>query len=505
MPSRARPWADLGKPLFEDGKKNIGIDHGVACPEPPAAEAVPPRGRGMDLTRGSIPVVLLLFSAPIIGQMAIQPLFGILDRVFIAQLGPEAFSAVVNAANLQMFIIMMATGLATGVTSYVARLIGKGEYNEADNAAMHAIILMAILSISATVILLPLNRHYFRVLKMDESMIETAHDFIKIILVGNVTIMFSLIGANILRGEGNSVAPFVLAVISLSINLVLAPLLIFGPEDRIFGLHLGWLGMGVMGGALATVIGRGVGCVLLIFYLKRGKTNWTLSFCNYHWHPRHVIEILRVGVPMMGRNMSAWFATMIFLRVLNQYEGATAAYGMGAQLDMLAVLPMIGLMLGVVSMVGQNYGAGNLSRAKRSAWTGGFFAAVFSGAMGMVFICFPEFFIGLFNRTEDPVLYQVISGYGLEYIGIVGFTYVFVSQVFVLGGAFQGLGKGLPPLIITLARFIFVAIPLVTVLHHSIGPAGAWVAIASSHVVGGVFAVAWVWWEFKKREKEAED
>jgi putative MATE family efflux protein len=449
----------------------------------------------MDLTQGPIPRVLLLFSLPIVAQMSIQPLFAMVDRVFIGQIGPDAFAAVINASVIQMLVITFAAGLANGVTSYVARLVGRGELAEAGNAAWHSMILMIAVSAAFLAVFLPFDAALFRALGVQPELIPRAHDYIKVIMAGNVTIMFSLMGANVLRGEGNSGTPFWIALISLLINLVLAPPLIFAKGVLVFGLPIGWLGLDVFGAALATVIGRGAGCLLLLAYLGLGRSVWTLSLKNFHWDPRHLTEILRVGLPMVLVNLSAWISSLVFLKILNRTPAAVVAYGMGAQLDMLAVLPMIGLMLGVVSMVGQNQGAGHLGRARRTAWIGGAFAAVFSLAMGLLFMATPGFWVGLFDKSADPEIRRL----GFQYIHIVGLTYAMVAQVFVLGGAFQGLGKGLPPLIITAARFLLVAIPLVLILPRYIGPSGAWVATASSHVVGGVLSVLWLRFEFKRR------
>lgn len=456
----------------------------------------------MDLTQGPVARSLIVFSIPIIAQMSIQPLFALIDRIFIAQLGPEKFNAVVNAAVLQMLVIMLSAGLANGVTSYVARLVGRGELGEADNAAQHSLLLMLILSGLFIAVFYPLHADFFRLLNMDEAYQGPAHDYIKVIILGNLTIMFSLIGANILRGEGDSKTPFWLALISVLVTLVLAPPLIFARDQEVFGLSIGWLGWGVFGGALAIVIGRGVGCLLLIGHLLRGKSVWTFSFKNFRWRPRHIIEILRVGFPMLLVNLSAWLASLVFLRVLNENPAAVVAFGMGAQLDMLAILPMIGLMLGVVAMVGQNYGSGNLDRAERASWIGALYAAVFCAGMGAVFMLFPDFWIGLFNKEPEPELAGLINRLGRNYIFIVSLTYALVAQVFVLGGAFQGLGKGLPPLIITAIRFLLVAIPLVLLLPRWFGPTGAWLAIAVSHAVGGVISIVWMKIEFRGRRQE---
>jgi len=454
----------------------------------------------MDLTRGNIVKVMFIFSLPVILQYSVQPLFGFMDRLFIARIDAEAFAAVANAGLLQMITITLAAGLANGATSYVSRLVGAGELSEADNAANHAVILMLVLSVLIAGVFLPFDRGFFRLMKVEEHLIPEAHQYIRVILAGNVTIMFFLVGSSILRGEGNSRTPLVIAMISIGLNLVLDPLFIFGREDRVFGLPVGLLGLGVSGASLATVLSRGLACLLLIGYLLRGRSVWTFSLRHFRFNPRHFGEILRVGAPMLLVNFTAWMNNIVFFRLLNDDPEAVVAYGMGIQLNMLGVLPMIGMMIAVVGMVGQNYGAGLIDRARRSALAGGLLAAAFSGTMGVVFMMFPEFFVSLFNKGGDPDIQRM----GVKLIYIVGPTYALVAQVFVLGGAFQGLGKGMPPLFITLARFVAVSIPLVLILNPLMGATGAWVAMAASHAVGGIIAVVWIWMEFRRRRRKAE-
>lgn len=464
-----------------------------ACPSADPPPPPPKARKGMDLTEGAISKVLIVFSLPIVLQMSIQPVYGIIDSVFIARLGPDSFTAVTNAGTIQMLVILLAAGLANGVTSYVSRLVGAGKLEEADNAATHSMIMMIVFSFAIMAVFVPLGPSFMEFLGLERALVPEAEDYIDVILYGNISIMFFLIGSNILRGEGDANTPLVIALFSVGLNVVLDPILIFGPEDEVFGYRIGWFGLGVYGGALATVISRVLGCLLLVWYLKRGGHVWTFTLRNYSFTPKHFAEVLRVGFPMLLVNLSAWAASLVFLRVLNPYDGAVVAWGMGTKLDHLAILPAIGLMLGVVSMVGQNYGAGRIGRVKRTALVGGFYAAGFALVSALVYLVFPGFWVSLFNKTGDPVIREL----GVGFIHIVAITYIFVAQAFVLGGVFQGLGKGMQPLAITVTRFIVVAIPLALVLPPRIGPMGAWWAIAASHVVGGLMAVAWLLLELR--------
>ena len=450
-------------------------------------------GPRRDLTQGPIAATLFWFSLPIVLQMSIQPLYGMIDRIFIGHISKEALAAVTLAGVLQFLIIGLGAALGNGATSYIARLTGAGDEKEADNAAQHALLLM-LLCMGLILAMVPFDRWIFQTLGADEVMLPIALRYIRILLYGNVAILFTMVGANILRGEGNSRTPLTIAVVTVLFNLVLAPPLIFGRNEEVFwGLKLGYFGLDVFGAALASLIVRILGCLMLLAYVGQGQSVWTLSWKNFRWRPRHFFEILRISAPMLAVNFMSLTVIMVFMRVLTRFgAAAVAVYGVGAQLDTLAVLPMIGLMIGVIGMVGQNFGAGRLDRVKRTVWVAGLITAGFSGLFGLIFILAPNFWIGLFNHDPE------ILALGRNYLYIVSGTYVPVGIGFVIGGVFQGLGKGLPWLWITAIRFLGVSIPLALILSHYFGANGAWVAIASAHVVAGILSALWILREFRQ-------
>ena len=460
----------------------------MSVPPPPRAP-----GPGQDLTQGPIAATLLWFSLPIVLQMSIQPLYGAIDNIFIGHISKQAMAGVTLAGSLVFLTIALSAALGSGSTSYIARLSGAGQRAEADNAAHHSLILMLVATGLLILVLVPQAELFFRLLGADPVILPLALSYALPLLYGSIFILFNMMGAAILRAEGNSRTPLTIAVVTVLGNLVLAPPLIFARgQEVIWGLKLGYFGLGVFGAALATLIARVMGCLMLLVYVAQGNSVWTLSWKNFHWRPRHFLEILRVGAPQMVVGLTGAAVILTFMRLLTRFGvEAVAVYGVGAQLDSLAILPMFGLMIGMIGMVGQNLGAGRLDRVKRAVWVASLITAGFTGVMGAVFILVPHFWIGLFNR--DPQILQL----GESYLRIVSFTYIPVGVAFVIGGAFQGLGKGMPWLWITIIRFLGVSIPLALILSPSLGATGAWVAIASAHVVAGILSVLWILREFR--------
>jgi len=458
------------------------------------------RGGGQDLTQGPIARTLIRFAFPIVLQMSIQPLYGTIDSIFIGHISKQAMASVTLANSLVFLTIALSAALGAGSTSYIARLIGAGRREEAENAAHHSLLLMAVATGLIVLAFAPLADRFFRLLGADPAVLPLSLGYARPLLYGSIFILFNMMGAGILRAEGNSRTPLTIAIVTVLTNLALAPPLIFARgQEVVWGLKLGYFGLGVFGAAMATLLARVMGCVMLLLYIGQGRSVWTLSLKNFHWHPRHFLEILRVGAPQMAVHLTAVTVVMVYLRVLNRFGvEAVAVYGVGAQLDGLAILPMFGLMIGMIGMVGQNLGAGRLDRVKRAVWVACLITAVFTGVMGAIFILFPKFWVGMFN--QDPQILDL----GRNYLHIVSFTYIPVGIAFVLGGAFQGMGKGMPWLWITLIRFLGVSIPLALILSPSLGPLGAWIGIASAHVAAGILAVIWILHEFRQRALGAE-
>ena len=462
-------------------------------------EANAARWAGQDLTQGPIARTLLWFSLPIVLQMSIQPLYGTIDSIFIGHVSKQSMAAVTLANSLVFLTIALSAALGSGSTSYIARLIGAGQHEEADNAAHHSILLMILATGLIVLSLAPQAARILRLLGADPAILPLSLHYALPLLYGSIFILFNMMGAGILRAEGNSRTPLTIAIVTVLTNLVLAPPLIFARgQEVIWGLKIGFFGLGIFGAALATLLARVMGCFMLLQFIGRGRSVWSLSWKNFRWHPRHFLEILRVGAPQMVVLLTSAAVSMTYMRVLTRFGvEAVAVYGVGAQLDGLAILPMFGLMIGMIGMVGQNLGAGRLDRVKRAAWVACLLTALFTGLMGAVFILFPKFWIGMFN--QDPKILEL----GRNYLHIVSFTYIPVGVAFVLGGTFQGLGKGMPWLWITLVRFLGVSIPLALILSPHLGPLGAWIGIASAHVAAGILSVFWIWLEFRQRAFQA--
>ena len=258
--------------------------------------------------------------------------------------------------------------------------------------------------------------------------LDAASAYSKVAFMGLLSIwMLNLLG-NVLRGTGNMGLPALVIVLSVLGHIVLSPIFIFG---------LGSIpGIGAAGAALGLVISFGLGSLFLIFYLASGRSMVRLSVKDFV--PRRALfaEFFKIGVPGMF-NVAINNLTVIVLTGIAGSLGRDAAigYAMGARLEYIIIPLGFGIGTGVVAMVGTNWGAGQVDRARTIAWTGGWVIAAVCGSMGLFFALFPRLWMGIFTSDEN------IIAIGSSYLQWTGPTYLLYGFGMGLYFACQGYGQ----------------------------------------------------------------
>jgi len=253
----------------------------------------------------------------------------------------------------------------------------------------------------------------------------------------------AMTGVAILRGVGAMKMQMYVMVISALINIVLDPIFIFG------------LNMGVQGAALATVIARISGCFIIFWYLLKGKTVIALAPKDFNYGHSKIKQILRVGLPSSLSQVSMSIGWGAMAKIASLFGPvAIAALGIGFRIDMVAILPTLGLGIAIITIVGQNVGAGLPERAKESTLNAIGMGAAYLLILSTVFFLFPEPIIKIFN--SDPLLVS----YTTLYIRTIAPAYFFVAIGMMVGSAILGTGRPMAYLIITVIRVLVLSVPL---------------------------------------------
>lgn len=420
---------------------------------------------------------LFKLAIPIMVGMIAHTLFNIVDTIFVGRLGAEAIASVTIAFPIAFIIIAIGSGIGIGATSLVARLIGAKGKREADRAAENAIVLSVIISFIITAAGIVTSRPLFVLMGVTGNVLEMSAAYINIIFYGMIFMLPMMILASILRGEGNAKTPMKIMIMTSLLNAVFDPVFIY------------LLGYGVPGAAMASVLARFIGSVVMfhIFFIRK-TTYVTLSFSKFRMDWKIIKDIFNVGIPASLSQMSMSVGLLIlnvFLIALGSVY--VAAFGLGFRVDMLILLPIFGISSGLITMVGMYVGAKEPEKAKWVTKYAMKISLVIMGLAGLLFFLIAEYLMMIF--TSDP---QVIMS-GAEYIRIVVLSYPFAAIGITIYSSFQGAGKGIPALVLTLLRVILISVPIAYVLTfmYGFGATGVWIAVSLASIISAIVSLVW--------------
>jgi putative MATE family efflux protein len=419
-----------------------------------------------DFTEGSIGRAIMLLAIPMVLEMAMESLFGIVNIFWVSHLGADSIAAVGLTESMLTLVFAVAMGLSMATTAMVARRIGEKDAAGAGVAAVQSIIIGFIVSLPIATTALVYMPTLLRLMNAPSEIIEVGAGYGRIILGGNLVIMMLFLNNAIFRGAGDAAVAMRSLWVANLINIVLDPCFIFGlgpfPE------------MGVTGSAVATTIGRGSGVVFQLWLLLRGRGRVKIRRDQVRLDPRVMIRLLRVSIGGMFQFLVATASWLAIARIVALFGGAAlAGYTVALRIIIFAILPSWGMSNAAATLVGQNLGAGKPERAERSVWVTGFCNMVFLAAVTVVFIVLAEQLIGIF--TTDP---EVVP-YGVDALRYISYGYVFYAYGMVMVASFNGAGDTTTPTFINLFCYWLFQIPLayVLALPFGFGARGVFMAI----------------------------
>lgn len=431
-----------------------------------------------EILEGTILRTLLKLSVPSIIAFTFHTTFNFVDRFFVSRLGELELGALGMAFTVQSILIAIGSGTGIGASSLIARYIGAGKLKEARRAAEHTLLIIVGLSIVVSGSGPLLAPALFRLLGASEQMLPHILSYITIILYGCFFQFLAMIGNGILRGEGNMVWPMQVMIVGTLVNIALDPILIFG---------LGPIpALGVQGAAIATVCGRGVSCVVLGLGLLARTNVIRIQLKNFRFAVRFVQGILGVGAPTIVSQLSHSLGLSLLFILLRPYgDQAKAAFTMGFTYQQIAILPLIGIAQGTLTMAGQNYGAGNYQRIRAIMSRALAFSFVLMSVFALVFILARKQFVLVFTHKQE------ILTIGTTMLVIFSLGFPFLSGRIILSSLFQGLGMGFKALFLNLAQMLVFAIPLALLLSVLLGLEGIWAGMGLANFLSALLGLLW--------------
>ena len=441
------------------------------------------RGEGIDATKGPLGRAIVLLAIPMVLEMCMESLFGIVDIYWVARLGTEAAAAVGVTESLMTVLYAVAMGIAMATTAMVARRIGEKDEEGAAGASVQAIgigVLTSFLIAMPGVLYAP---ELLAMMGADRAVIESGVIYTRVILGSSISVMMLFLMNAIFRGAGDAAIAMRVLWFANGLNLILDPLLIFG---------LGPVpAMGVTGAAVATAIGRTAGVVMQIMVLT-GVTS-RIKLRRRHWKPdwpvmRRLSRISATGMLQFLIAHASWVALVRIIAISG--AAALAGYTIAIRIVIFTILPSWGLSNSAATMVGQNLGARQPDRAEKAVWMTGLYNMVFLAGIGLVCVAIPEYLVRLFTSEPDVVRY------GAECLRIISYGYLFYAVGMVLVQAFNGAGDTTTPTLINLGVYWMFQLPMAWWLGLKLG-LGAMGAFWAVPIAESVLTLVG-WWVFRR-------
>ncbi len=432
------------------------------------------------LTEGGITQALVRLALPIMGTAFAQMAYNLTDLFWIGRVGSNAVSAVGTAgffAWLGMaFILIPKIGAEVGV----AQSVGRKDKDEVKNYIRHSLQLIVLLALLYSSILIIFRNQLIGFFTIDDlEVVNMAVSYLVIIGIGMIFYFINPVFTSIFNGYGDSTTPFIINFIGLGLNIILDPILILG---------IGPIpAMGVVGAGIATITSQCV--VTLVFIFKIRKNVPIFEKVNFLKKPNfyHVRRIVKLGLPVALQSAAFTIFAMFITRILASWGTVPiAVQKVGSQIEAISWMTASGFQTALAAFVGQNYGAKKWNRIYK-----GYMSAI--GIMGLVGIfatCLLIFgakpLFSLFIDEEEPIRYGVV------YLQILGLSQLFMCIEIATAGAFNGLGKTIPPSIVSIT-FNGLRIPAALILSTEtlLGLEGVWWSISMSSVFKGIILVTW--------------
>lgn len=432
-----------------------------------------------DLLHGNITPSLMALALPIMATSFVQMAYNLTDMIWIGQVGSDAVAAI-GAAGMYMWL---SNGLATlakmGGQVKVAHALGANKQEEAGHYAQSALQMGIVFAIAFGIVSVIAVEPLIAFFNLQVPHVIADAQIYMVITCGLVIFSFmNQILTGILTAMGNSRTSFMVTAIGLVVNIVLDPLFIFGftfiPA------------MGVAGAAIATIIAQAI--VMLLFLVAIRKD--TTLFHNVHilQKPNMVCtkEIFKIGLPTAIQSMIFSSISMVIARLIAGWGvAAVAVQKVGSQIESISWMSAEGFAAALNSFVAQNYGAHNEERVRHGYHVALRLACVWGIFCTLVLLIFPQFIFQIFISEEEVI------PMGIDYLRILGVSQAFMCIEITTAGAFNGLGKTIPPSIVGVSLSA-LRIPLAMILGATmLGLNGIWWAITITSIMKGMSLSAW--------------
>ncbi len=423
-----------------------------------------------NILKGDLKKVILRLSWPMMISNLLQATYNITDTFWVGRLGSYAIAAVTISFPLVFVMIAISMGIGVGGSILISHAAGKAfkTKKEKDKKQINLItsqtfVLLFLAAIAVSVIGFLFAPNIVSLLSSEQAVFESAVIYMRTIFVGFSFMVLYYVFEAALRALGNTKTPMKFVLISVLINVILDPILIFGlgPFPR----------MGVFGAALATVISRAIISLIALYHLIKGTYGIKFELDFLKPKIKIIKDILKLGIPTTFEMGSIAIGSFMITYIVGVLGTATlAAFGIVTRLFSFFMIPSLAISVAISTIVAQNFGAGNIKRAFNSLKE--------SAKLGFQIIFFMSFFVFMFSR-------QIVSAFTVDadviYLGTLFLR--IISPFIILGfgrhvfiGFFRGIKRTDISMVVSIINHFILRIggAYVLVFVLNLGAIGLW-------------------------------
>lgn len=418
--------------------------------------------------------LLLQYSIPAIIGMTITSIYNIIDSIFIGHgVGAMAIAGLAVSFPLMNLVVAFCTLVSAGGSAIASIRLGQKDMKGAREVLSHTFALCLTNSIffgGLSILFLDKILIFFGA---SPDTLPYARDFMQVILLGTPA-TYTMIGLNnVMRSTGYPRKAMLTSMVTVVVNIILAPIFIFQFE---------W---GMRGAAIATVTSQFIGMIWVVSHFLNKESTVHLEGSIWKLKKRIVGSIFAIGMSPFLMNVCACVIVIILNNSLQKYGGdmAIGAYGIINRLLTLYVMVVLGLNLGMQPIVGYNFGAMNFERVKRTLRLGIISGVIITSSGFLICEIFPHGVSAIFTDNNELI------GLAAEGLRIAVMMFPLVGAQIVISNFFQSIGKAKVSIFLSLTRQLLYLLPCLLLFPHWWGVNGVWISMPVSDALAFATAV----------------
>ncbi len=430
------------------------------------------------LTQGPVGRHLVGMALPVLFGITTMMAQAFVDAWFIGRVGDAELAALGFAFPVLMVVTSVAIGLGAGTSSVVARAIGGHDHERARRLSTDSLLLSFVVTAAISALGVFTIDPLFLLLGAPATMLPLIGGYMRIFYAAVPFVVVGMVAMSSMRATGDTRFPSLLMILSSLMNVALDPLLIFGygPIPR----------MELDGAALAALLARFSLFAGGLWFLRRRLDLLSFEKPETAKLRRSWADILHVGIPAAGTNAIVPVATGIITAMLARYgPEAVAGFGVASRVEALMLVLFYALSAIIGPFVGQNVSAGQAGRIQRALNLCTAFCLASGLVIALVLAALSSFLPALFS--EDVT----VRGVARTFLLIAPLGYGAYGMVMVMNASFNGMGRPLPGVVISVARTIVIYVPLGFLLDRFFGIPGIFAAYTCANIVTGFAGFAW--------------